>query len=622
MIELRSPGFRLIGFAGFLIVFVLFCLLPLVVLPELKDPTQSGKFLVFSFCIVALTVLYCLGLFTKKTLTLNLSDVFLMVLITYLVLNRYILHDTAGFSVRYMELLGLAMVYIFLRQCNTRSFFLLFIAIMVAGSIQAIYGTLQLHGFAESNHSLFNITGSFFNPGPYAGYLASVFPIVLGVYFYRSELLYGDGRVFPLLFRMTVWSNAIYYIVCFGAIVILLILPATFSRAAWLAVIVSTAYLAFNRFNVKYYVLKHLNSPLRKILIVISFVLLFIVMAVGMYALKKGSSSGRLFIWKVTAKMINDKIWIGYGFDEFKANYMNFQSSYFKADPDSKFSDTADDVDAAFNEPLSFIAENGIIGLVLVILVILSFYRTNNDDPPLTAVAKAGLISVFIFSLFSYPSQILPIKLNATLYVVAISTLSNDKRRITFDDLRSKYVYAGKTILAMASLVFFYFSIAALKKLYIGYRDWNTAYMLYQQGMYGASIDYYKKAYPVFAEEGKFLMQYGKSLSMNGNHTAAVSILSRAQDRFNSTIVQIAMGDSFKMLHRYRDAEQAYTNAWFMIPDRFYPQYLLAKLYLESGHRIKALAIARTLVLKKPKVPSDAVLQIQEEMRRLLISSR
>ncbi|MDR2651779.1 MAG: hypothetical protein LBC68_05640, partial [Prevotellaceae bacterium] len=55
------------------------------------------------------------------------------------------------------------------------------VAFVVTGLVEAVWGLMQLYGFAGSQHGLFKITGSFFNPGPYAGWLATVFPVALGL---------------------------------------------------------------------------------------------------------------------------------------------------------------------------------------------------------------------------------------------------------------------------------------------------------------------------------------------------------------------------------------------------------------------------------------------------------
>ena len=52
---------------------------------------------------------------------------------------------------------------------------------IATGLIEAIWGFRQLQGWAYSNHSLFRLTGSFFNPGPYSGYLAITLPVALGI---------------------------------------------------------------------------------------------------------------------------------------------------------------------------------------------------------------------------------------------------------------------------------------------------------------------------------------------------------------------------------------------------------------------------------------------------------
>ena len=58
-------------------------------------------------------------------------------------------------------------------------FALLCFFIILTGLIEAVWGLQQLYGFKPSQHALFKLTGSFFNPGPYAGYLAVVFPLAL-----------------------------------------------------------------------------------------------------------------------------------------------------------------------------------------------------------------------------------------------------------------------------------------------------------------------------------------------------------------------------------------------------------------------------------------------------------
>ena len=55
-------------------------------------------------------------------------------------------------------------------------------SLVLWGSVEAVWGLRQLYGFSASGHSRYALTGSFFNPGPYAGYLAMVLPVCLHLY--------------------------------------------------------------------------------------------------------------------------------------------------------------------------------------------------------------------------------------------------------------------------------------------------------------------------------------------------------------------------------------------------------------------------------------------------------
>ena len=86
----------------------------------------------------------------------------------------------------------------FLTEAPCLKFFFLFV-LMLTGLVEAVWGMQQLHGYAYSNHSLFRLTGSFFNPGPYCGYLAVVLPVCLCVAVSKGDALFrlGMRRSYP-----------------------------------------------------------------------------------------------------------------------------------------------------------------------------------------------------------------------------------------------------------------------------------------------------------------------------------------------------------------------------------------------------------------------------------------
>ena len=65
-------------------------------------------------------------------------------------------------------------------------------------------------------------------------------------------------------------------------------------------------------------------------------------------------------------------------------------------------------------------------------------------------------------------------------------------------------------------------------------------------------------------------------------------------------------------------AELAYFHAANMIPHKFYPKYLLAKLYEVSGNVEQAKEMALIILEKEIKVQSPAVQEMKQEMEKLL----
>src|SRR5690606_6759490 len=138
---------------------------------------------------------------------------------------------------------------------------------------------------------------------------------------------------------------------------------------------------------------------------------------------------------------------------------------------------------------------------------------------------------------------------------------------------------------------------------------------------YDKSLELYEKASTKFAANGDFLMNYGKALSMAEEHEKAVETLGQAKDHLNTTIIETALGDSYKALKKYEAAEKAYYQAWYMAPGRFYPKYLLAILYDENNQPQKARNIALELMEKEVKVESMAIEEIKAEMKIIINKS-
>ena len=613
------------------IVFVLFFVLPQINISGYIQPTITSKFIYFLYGCSALLGFYILYHVSAKTMSFSFSklDIALFALVCYITINRYFIQPHFGFSIRYTELLGLSFLYIVLRSLSPKNYSWLLLAIVISGIFQAVYGNLQLLGYCASNHSGFKMTGNFFNPGPYAGFLVSVWTVALGMYLFKDPLI---RQVQSQIKSNSPFLNKVIdyifeYIPLLGIISIAIVLPATLSRAAWFAGIVGSVILLELRYNYGSKGFQKTTAKLHKIILMLLAIGILCVGLLGMYHYKKASSDGRAFIWKVTSEMIADNPIFGVGFDRFKAHYMNYQAHYFAVNGETYEALTADNTHYAFNEGLQFVSENGFLGLPLLLIVLLVLLQTitNESFKGEALLAKTGILTIGVFGCFSYPMQILPIKLVLVVLLVLLSngaTNSYNLKILTPSPSPGERGTVGfivnRVIIALLACMVMYQTFSYTQILKQGFTTWNNAMNYYQFGDYDAAVTAFETAYPIFKKEGDFLMNYGKTLSVAEELKKAILILEQAKKYQNNTIIATALGDSYKVSKQYGKAEASYMQAITMTPSRFYAPYLLAKLYDESGQKEKAVTVAQQILNKKIKVPSTAIEEIQQEMKQML----
>ena len=131
---------------------------------------------------------------SRQVFRISPIDVFVFLFTGSIFLSTLAFSHASGNATR-LEILALLLVLYFClrlvlagkhRQLfQTLSCFI----IIITGLAEAVWGLMQLYGILPSQHNLFKITGSFFNPGPYAGYLAVVFPLALHFFWRHFGLL-------------------------------------------------------------------------------------------------------------------------------------------------------------------------------------------------------------------------------------------------------------------------------------------------------------------------------------------------------------------------------------------------------------------------------------------------
>lgn len=467
----------------------------------------------------------------------------------------------------------------------------LFIAM---GAIEASWGIGQIYGLFDSNHIWYAQTGSFYNPGPYAGFLAICLPVCLHTWLRPS----------------TKKNSILQRIGLFTTILILCILPSTMSRAAWVAACISSTYIITkcNTFLTKEF-RNRINqyAKLSSIFLVIILTCIFIFF----YFIKKDSANGRFLIWKIATQAIIEEPLTGYGWDYVAGAYGDAQEKYFSAE---KFTETETYVAGApeyvFNEYLQVAMAWGIPALLFILLInFFCFYILNKEKE---YGLSGAMISLSLFCCASYPFQFIE-------FVIALLLLLTT-------GLFSCIKHYGKRWKLLPIITACCLCLVCLKIIQIKHernklnKDWERHQAYYQKGNYKETIIRYANHYENMMWNGIFLFEYGYALHKEGLYEKSNKILKEAIKVSSEPMILNIIGKNYQALSNNKEAEIFYLRSCNRIPNRIYPYYLLFKLYTDTKDftEDKARWAAQTILNKKPKVESTATMQMKEEAQNYI----
>ena len=469
------------------------------------------------------------------------------------------------------------------------------ISIICWGIYEAIYGCLQLYGYADSNNYLYKLTGSFQNPGPYAGFLATVLPLLLQFFLQKSSIKNKWFRL-PMILLCNI-----------GILLFLSILPATMSRAAWLAAILGSGVVLAQHYKL-HDQLRLFVAKYKKLTVLVFCILglLVVALCLGIYYLKKDSADGRLLMWKVTTRIITEYPLFGVGIGGFSGAYGKAQAAYFasgKATEQEEY--LAGSPEYAFNEFLQIAAETGLIGLFLFLgLLYVSFWLAYKCRQWGIVGSLSALLT---FSCFSYPFSIWQ---HMLLLVLLLAMCGNDRQ-----EFHRRVDY--RMVIILSIVLFLSIIWAALKwhEEQKSIEAWKEEQTYYNMAIYEGTIDNYQRLYPCLREDPHFLFEYGQCLSKTGKYEQSNIIMHEGAERSSDPMFWNIIGKNHQAMGDYKQAEKCFQYASLMVPHRLYPIYLLANLYFESNDIEKALQTAHRVIEKRPKIMSTAINEMKAEMK-------
>ena len=363
-------------------------------------------------------------------------------------------------------------------------------SLLAFGVKEAVLGLLQVYGYEPSNHSLYALTGSFYNPGPYSGFLAMCLPLAL------HEWLEGKRN----------WKH----IALVALVLMILVLPSGMSRTAWLAAIVASGYVWGMHYRERLY-------RYRKYFWIGG--LLLIVSCIGAYYWKKDSADGRLLMWKVSVQAVMEHPWQGVGWEHVAGAYGDAQERYFASGLATEQEEyVAGAPEYVFNEYLQVAMAWGVPALCgICVLVLVAFCLGHGSRQ--YGVCGA-LLSLAVFALASYPFQFLMFRL---AFVALLVACAMGCRKL------------GVQVLALVSGIGAGICLAGNRSVPNAHRMFEQAHALHQAEQWEASTELLRETMAV-SSDAMVLNIIGKNCQAQGKYEEAEHWFVRSTHRLPNRI--------------------------------------------------------------------------------------
>lgn len=316
---------------------------------------------------------------------------------------------------------------------------------------QSVYAFSQWLGIFSSGHPDYPFTGSFYNPGPFACYMAVCFPLAIRMYC-------CDGRCIQKMTGV------------FIALACALLIPVTLSRTALTAGSVGC--------------LITLSDKLKKIFFkrwrLILSLALCLTIGATIYVVKKDSADGRMLMWKVAAQAATEIPVTGVGWDNVAGTYGEAQERYFASGKGSEQEImVADAPEYVFNEYLQVAIAYGPIAAAGMVFLIIGGLVTSFRNKACGFAGSVAAVAVVMFA--SYPLQF-------PVFVITIALI-----------LIGAWLYSSARVIRWGSSLV----IIAMMWIFLSkdkptdvWADFSAAHSLHQTGRYRKSNDMLRELLP------------------------------------------------------------------------------------------------------------------------------
>lgn len=533
-----------------------------------------------------LTALLCIRtsfFVPKKEVQIQIPDILFVSYVIFAAINN----DTE-FNLNQLGDITILLLYICVRMTDELDYKILYITILCLTFALSLYGFLQYAGILSVRNEEHLLTGPFYNPAPYGALICFFISIVTSVIGTLSN------------------KTHIYVSLC----VVIFSIPALIlssSRSAWLASGVVLLFLIWFKNKGRLRQLPKTTSCL----CVISIFMVFALSCLLLYHIRPDSVKGRLFIWKVSAKMIRESPVTGLGYNAFEANYMNYQGEYFEQGKGSKNEKyLAGNVVSAYNEPIRIVVEHGFIGFsIYLLLVYFILFRTKQQET-VSMVAKMIILAYILFGLFSYPNRIFSLQVVA---VLSFACLLNKQQNPAIYKLR--FGFSHRSIIAGISFSFISLGLFFLTiRFHYAYKEFQSLLERDKTNILGKL----NELEPILSGDCLFLQNYCILTKGMVEEKILHEKLDKAIALSPSSTLYRMKGDCFYWNNWYEKAERIYWTAYYMVPSNQQARARIVMLYLKQGKIKEAKQLAYSILKEKVKSHGLDTYLLHQEMKEVL----
>ncbi len=533
--------------------------------------------------LVGLSVYY---IFRQWRITITYIDVVVAVYLLYILLNSLYTYGSIGLLYQYLLIPCGYIIFRLLFSLNTALCLLSFKrAIIISGALQAMYGVFQL--LTQRDQPGFMICGTIYNSGPYALWL------VISYTYSLYAIVFDKNRITRRLSLATIF-------------LVLVILPATYSRTSLVILFVISCAIAMldNRMRAKLLSYKkYLGVALAALAII----------AVALFYIKKESALGRLFLWEIGFKTYLEAPLLGSGIDSYNSVASRVQIDYFKNNPQLSNSNIfyADIPNSPFNEYLLVLSEQGIIGLVLFLMLMVAAIYI------LRAKGKRGWDSALVIialMLYAFTSYTLQMAIFQTLLVVTIVVAA----------CFGKPLALPRYTTPLLIVLLWYMLITSINTFDIKpHHQLQRVYRGSQVVVSDMNLKILRSIETELAHSSRYNYALSFILNRNGHYQESLDVINTRLANEQSPMLYILKARNYQSLGDSLATQQNLLNAYYLVPSRFYPLHVLKQYYFDANEYQKCRDVCDRIVAMPEKVRNynSQLIKRQADSTLILLNS-